>query len=88
MYYFGTNLDNRFAVPGFWPSKEQTIRVPRDTQELEAELERLRLLRLERRRLRLEREALEAGDFGTVAKLRNKSLADERIQRGGRGREG
>ena len=46
MYYYGTNLDNRFAVPDFWPKVEQTNRIPFEKDEIKAELERLRQRRL------------------------------------------
>ena len=57
MYYYGTNLDNRFSVPDFWPKPEQTNRVPFEREEIRAELERLRGRRLFLRDQRLEREA-------------------------------
>jgi protein PET100, fungi type len=41
MYYFGTNLDNRFTVPGFWPSAENSNKIPKSREELEAEYERI-----------------------------------------------
>lgn len=41
-------MDNRFAVPGFWPKPEETHRIPFDREEIHAELERLRRNRLER----------------------------------------
>ncbi|KAF8457243.1 hypothetical protein BGX38DRAFT_1265989 [Terfezia claveryi] len=53
MYYFGTNLDERFAVPDFWPRKEETHRIPFEKDEIRGELERLRRRRLERRERRL-----------------------------------
>lgn len=53
MYYFGTNLDERFAVPDFWPRKEETHRIPFEKDEIRGELERLRRRRLERREKRL-----------------------------------
>lgn len=46
MYYYGTNLDNRFAVPDFWPKAENTNRIPFEKDEIKAELERLRRKRL------------------------------------------
>ncbi|KAF8464093.1 hypothetical protein BDZ91DRAFT_682407 [Kalaharituber pfeilii] len=57
MYYFGTNLDERFSVPGFWPSKEQTHRIPFEKDEIRGELERLRRRRLEKKERRLQAEA-------------------------------
>ncbi len=57
MYYFGTNLDNRFAVPDFWPKPEQANRVPHDRDEISAELQRLRTRRLFLKEKRLAAEA-------------------------------
>ncbi|KAI0005695.1 hypothetical protein F4779DRAFT_43132 [Xylariaceae sp. FL0662B] len=57
MYYFGTNLDERFSVPDFWPKPEQGNRVPFDRDERLAELERLRARRLYIKEKRLENEA-------------------------------
>lgn len=57
MYYFGTNLDERFAVPDFWPKPEQANKVPLDKDEIHAELQRLRARRLHLRDRRLEEEA-------------------------------
>lgn len=54
MYYFGTNLDNRFSVPDFWPKDNQTHKIPFERDEIRAELERLRKQRLERRAKRIE----------------------------------
>lgn len=58
MYYFGTNLDEKFAVPGFWPSKEQTNRIPFEREEIKAELERQRAKRLWLREKRLAEERM------------------------------
>lgn len=57
MYYFGTNLDNRFAVPDFWPKENQTHKIPFDRDEIQSELERLKARRLALRAKRLEEEA-------------------------------
>ncbi|KAK7749074.1 hypothetical protein SLS62_008469 [Diatrype stigma] len=57
MYYFGTNLDERFAVPDFWPKPEQANKVPFEREEIQAELQRLRARRLLLREQRLEQEA-------------------------------
>lgn len=54
MYYFGTNLDNRFSVPDFWPKADETHKIPFDRDEIRAELERLRKQRLERRAKRVD----------------------------------
>jgi len=58
MYYFGTNLENRFAVPDFWPKPENTYKIPFEKEEIHSELERLKRRRLEQRKLRLEREQI------------------------------
>lgn len=57
MFYFGTNLDQRFAVPDFWPKPEQANKVPLEADEIRAELERLRARRLLNRDRRLAAEA-------------------------------
>ncbi|CZT50178.1 related to cytochrome-c oxidase assembly protein [Rhynchosporium secalis] len=57
MYYYGTNLDKRFAVPDFWPKPEQTNRIPFDKDEIHSELERLRQRRMYLRSKRLEQES-------------------------------
>ena len=54
MYYFGTNLDNRFSVPDFWPKPGETHRIPFEREEIQSELERLKQRRLA---LRAERVA-------------------------------
>ena len=61
MYYFGTNLENRFSVPGFWPAPESTHKIPFEREEIQSELARLKEKRLERRARRLEMEQLKEG---------------------------
>jgi protein PET100, fungi type len=56
MYYFGTNLDNRFSVPGFWPKPEECNTVPHDREELLAEYERIVAKQKLRQAKRLEEE--------------------------------
>lgn len=58
MYYFGTNLDDRFTVPDFWPKPEETHKIPHDKDEIHKEAARLRARRLAVREARLERERL------------------------------
>ncbi|GKZ30823.1 hypothetical protein AbraIFM66950_010413 [Aspergillus brasiliensis] len=60
MYYFGTNLDDRFSVPGFWPTTEQSHKIPLEKEEIDRELSRMRTLDAVRREKRQQREALEA----------------------------
>ncbi|KAK4232057.1 hypothetical protein QBC38DRAFT_353315 [Podospora fimiseda] len=64
MYYFGTNLDERFRVPDFWPKAENANKIPLEREEIQAELERLRARRLILRERRLAREAAEEGRRG------------------------
>lgn len=56
MYYFGTNLDDRFKVKGFWPSEEQSHKIPLDKEEIDQELARMRMAETMRR----ERQAQQA----------------------------
>ncbi|KAF7717667.1 Uncharacterized protein PECH_002953 [Penicillium ucsense] len=55
MYYFGTNLDDRFHVKNFWPTAEQSHKIPLDKEEIDKELARMRALDAVRRERR-ERE--------------------------------
>ncbi|SPO02737.1 related to cytochrome-c oxidase assembly protein [Cephalotrichum gorgonifer] len=55
MYYFGTNLDNKFSVPGFWPKPEETNRIPHSREDIKAEYEKI----VERQRALKERRAAE-----------------------------
>jgi protein PET100 len=64
MYYFGTNLDSRFSVSGFWPTKEQLNKIPYERDDIEAEIDRLKNKRLVMRRKRLQEEALEPREKG------------------------
>ncbi|KAL3495578.1 hypothetical protein BJX62DRAFT_233222 [Aspergillus germanicus] len=43
MYYFGTNLDERFSVPGFWPTTEQSHKIPLEKDDINKELARMRM---------------------------------------------
>lgn len=56
MYYFGTNLDNRFSVPGFWPTAEHGRKIPTEEDDIKNELERLKSQRLYYRNLKIEKE--------------------------------
>ena len=61
MYYFGTNLDTRFQVPDFWPKAEETHKIPFEKDEQMEMKARLREVRLEKRRRRLEGNREDAG---------------------------
>ncbi|CAK4034037.1 related to cytochrome-c oxidase assembly [Lecanosticta acicola] len=56
MYYFGINLDERFAVPDFWPKKGQTHEIPFEKDDIAEELERLKRKRLAARARRMAAE--------------------------------
>ncbi|KAL1640496.1 hypothetical protein SLS58_006846 [Diplodia intermedia] len=56
MYYFGTNLEERFTVPDFWPKEGQTHKIPYEKDEIQSELARLRARRLALRDQRLANE--------------------------------
>ena len=60
MYYFGTNLDDRFNVAGFWPSAEQSHKIPLEKEEIDRELSRMRSVDALPRERREQRMALEA----------------------------
>ena len=53
MYYFGANLERRFAVPDFWPKEGQTHTIPFEREDIDAELQRLKERRLAARARRL-----------------------------------
>ena len=77
MYYFGVNLDTRFAVPDFWPSPETTHKIPFEREELKELSERLKADRLEKRRRRLERE--KESDMGNGESGRVESQGGEQV---------
>ncbi|KAL4918066.1 hypothetical protein BDW62DRAFT_71236 [Aspergillus aurantiobrunneus] len=56
MYYFGTNLDERFSVPGFWPTPEQSHKIPLEKEEIDKELSRMRMVDAVKRERRERRE--------------------------------
>ncbi|CAD0112436.1 unnamed protein product [Aureobasidium uvarum] len=60
MYYFGTNLDERFSIPDFWPKENETHHIPFEKDEIQSELARLRARRLAARQARLELDAKNA----------------------------
>lgn len=62
MYYFGTNLEERFTVPDFWPKEGQTHKIPYEKDEIQSELARLKARRLALRDQRLANEAQHQGE--------------------------
>jgi protein PET100, fungi type len=69
MYYFGTNLDERFSVKGFWPTSEQSHKIPDTKEEINAELTRMRMKDAVLRERRLKAES-EASAASTTTSLR------------------
>jgi protein PET100 len=65
MYYFGTNLEERFSVPGFWPSAEQSHKIPESKEEIDRELARMRMVDALRREKRREQEQQVAAAAGS-----------------------
>jgi protein PET100 len=69
MYYFGTNLDERFNVPDFWPTQEQSHKLPYDKEDIKAEIDRMNRAMREREQNR--REETERAFEGLRAGLRD-----------------
>lgn len=68
MYYFGTNLEDRFKVSDFWPSQEHSHKLPAEREDIKDELDRMRKKRETqmnvRRRLEEAREGIRRGEDG------------------------
>jgi protein PET100 len=58
MYYFGTNLDERFAVPGFWPKAEHSHKIPFEREDIKNEYVRLTLRQRQFEAMKREREGV------------------------------
>lgn len=58
MYYFGTNIEERFAVNNFWPRPEECNKVPHDRDEIRAEYERIVARQKLRQAKKIEEEKL------------------------------
>jgi protein PET100 len=65
MYYFGTNLDNRFSVHGFWPKPEECNQVPHDREELLAEYEKIVARQKLKQAKKLEEQRQQMGAAGS-----------------------
>ncbi|KAI9741973.1 MAG: hypothetical protein M1834_000362 [Cirrosporium novae-zelandiae] len=74
MYYFGTNLENRFTVPDFWPKNQETHKIPFEKDDIHAELERLKRRRLENRARRLATEGKEEGDVLQLHQVQSEKM--------------
>ncbi|ODV68882.1 hypothetical protein HYPBUDRAFT_147412 [Hyphopichia burtonii NRRL Y-1933] len=60
MYYVGLNPERKFNLPGYWPDPETLNQVPKEPHEIQAEVARIRRMRMEKRK-RLEAKARELG---------------------------
>ena len=81
MYYFGTNLDNRFAVPGFWPTQQQSNRVPFEREEIEAEVKRIAKQTEEVVKSRRKEEAMLDVSIDNDAKMRLRAHQQQQQRR-------
>jgi len=84
MYYFGTNLDNKFNVEGFWPKPEQTHKIPTEREEIIKELDRLKRRRLALRDQRLAEEGVDGPENGDIASGSSRNAAIGTRSSGGR----
>lgn len=75
MYYFGTNLENRFSVEGFWPTQEQSHKIPYEKEEIKAEVERIQREMKRRKELQTREALLQARDaFSRTGSKEEESL--------------
>lgn len=79
MYYFGTNLDDRFSTKGFWPTAEQSHKIPLDKEEIDQELSRMRMVDAVKRERRLaaEAQAQAQADALAQAQLQTQATQDQ-----------
>lgn len=78
MYYFGTNLDDRFRVKGFWPTEEQSHKIPIDKEEIDKELARMRMVEsVKRERRERELAALQAQQAQAQAQGQTESSGEQ-----------
>ena len=85
MYYFGTNLDRKFSIPDFWPTQEQSHKIPTEKEDIRKEVERIRMEIRERKLLR-EQETDKMGEDGRKV-LETKGQVEQQNQEQGSSRE-
>lgn len=88
MYYFGTNLDDRFNVQGFWPSAEQSHKIPLEKEEIDRELARMRTLDAVRREKREAQAQAEAQAQFQAAQAQAEADAEAQSQVQSQGQTG
>jgi protein PET100 len=79
MYYFGTNLDNKFSVKDFWPSKEQLNKIPTERDDIAQEVERMKKQRLRKREARLAEHKFEEDDASSIGRPVSSVLNDRSL---------
>lgn len=79
MYYFGTNLENRFSVPDFWPKPEEVNKIPFEKSEQKELASKLAAARLERRRRRLDLEERMADPDSQVGVMGANAIAAQNL---------
>ncbi|PGH17251.1 hypothetical protein AJ80_04893 [Polytolypa hystricis UAMH7299] len=68
MYYFGTNLEERFTISEFWPTKEQSHKIPLELGDIEKELARMnREKELRRLKLKEAQQQQQGGESGATS---------------------
>ena len=85
MYYFGTNLDRKFSIPDFWPTQEQSHKIPTEKEDIRKEVERIRMEIRERKLLR-EQETDKMREDGRKV-LETKGQVEQQNQEQGSSRE-
>lgn len=85
MYYFGTNLDDRFNVTGFWPSAEQSHKIPLEKEEIDRELTRMRTLDAVRRERRDQMQAQMQAQAQAQAQMQSQAQSQSQSQGGENG---
>jgi protein PET100 len=77
MYYFGTNLDERFKVPEFWPTQEQSHKLPYDKEDIKAEIDRMnRVMREREQNRKVEKEWALDGSPAGLGERRRKGVGE------------
>ena len=87
MYYFGTNLDRKFTIPEFWPTQEQSHKIPTERDDIRKEVQRIQG-QIRERKLLLQQQDQNMGEDGSrVLEAQGKGQEGELPERrGGLGR--
>ena len=88
MYYFGTNLDRKFTIPEFWPTQEQSHKIPTERDDIRKEVQRIQG-QIRERKLLLQQQDQSMGEDGKrvlEAQGQRQEQEGELERRGGLGR--